>query len=245
MAEEKALGIYSTEQPGAIGVGMTRRKGTQKRYWHVWEGEDGFIVQPLNQNLVPTGDRRPVQAGEFRERFTHEPDFYVDPQSRRARRLWDRGEEVQEKVVDETLDMDDPLESLEREARAEFGMAVVQLKRGNRSKAESMFRELADLKGDFERRHKHMFNDFGINLRKSRLPNIALKHYERALELSPDDDHLLHNMARAYYEQGEVDRAISLLERSLELNPGLEVSAKFLKFIKKKRQKEKVIKVGF
>ena len=45
------------------------------------------------------------------------------------------------------------------------------------------------------------------------------------------DENLYHNAARAYYEQGDIDSAVQYLNLSLVLNPRLDVSRRFLRFI--------------
>ena len=280
-------GIYSSIHNTQLGMGMTRRTAKVKRFWSVQEEEGGgFSIQPLNQNLIPTGQKRPITAAELASQFTYEPDYFVEAG---ARALWRSGPEGQIPVTggeeppapapysrkkspapDEedaaprkvSLDRavlgdeeDDRAAQLrqrreeqakkrqaaedqaEQRARAEFVLGVAHLKRGDRAKALQLFEKVATMDGEFTPRHKHMFNEFGIGLRKSNLPDMALKMYRRTLELSPHDDHIYHNMARIHYERGEIAKATELLQKSLELNPGLEMSRKFLDFIDKNRKK--------
>ena len=133
------------------------------------------------------------------------------------------------------LDVEAAPHDLERAARTDFILALAELKRGNRGKASRMFESLAAMEGAFEPGHKHLFNEFGIGLRKNRIYPVAIKHYERALALSPRDENLYHNMARAYYEQGDMARAVICLRKSLELNPGLRESTLFLEYIKQRQ----------
>jgi len=129
------------------------------------------------------------------------------------------------------------LERLERDARSSFGLGLSHLKRGNKERALSLFEDVAAMEGDFEPEHKHMFNEFGINLRKSGLPDVALKHYRRALSLSPKDENLHHNIARIYWELNDMEGCERELLKSLELNPQLKYSEHFLRFLRRRRRK--------
>ncbi|GAB7080736.1 tetratricopeptide repeat protein [Megalodesulfovibrio paquesii] len=262
-------GIYSSSHTARIGTGMTRRATTIKRFWAVQEEDDGsYTILPLNQNLIPTGQKRPILPDELAAGFTYEPEFFVEPI---ARPVWRPEDETLKpgagaahaaraprKVAPDRTELEDDderaakmqqrhaellkkrmeaEEQTERKARAEFVLGVSHLRRGERNKALQLFEKIATMDGTFAPRHKHMFNEFGIGLRKSNLPEMALKMYRRTLELSPNDDHIYHNMARIHYERGEVIKAIEMLQKSLEINPGLEMSRKFLDFIDKNRKK--------
>jgi tetratricopeptide (TPR) repeat protein len=131
-------------------------------------------------------------------------------------------------------DAGDEDDEQERSARADFGIGLAYLKRGDADKARRIFEELADREGDWQLHHKFMFNDFGIGLRKSRLGETAVRHYEKALALSPDDENLYHNLARVYYELGDTNNAVRNLKKSLDINPDLKESRMFLDYIRRR-----------
>lgn len=84
-----------------------------------------------------------------------------------------------------------------------------------------MFNRLISLPGAFGRDHKHMFNEFGIKLRRSGLLDEALRFYAIAFKISNNDDHLLYNIARTLFDKGDYTRCLSYLEHTLKLNPKL------------------------
>lgn len=127
----------------------------------------------------------------------------------------------------------------ERVARADFGRGLILAKQGNRERARRIFEDLASKDADFQPEHKHMFNDFGISLRKTSFFEEALMHYGRVLELAPDDENVYHNMARIHYEKGDKKKAVQCLEKSLELNPRLSEARRFLDFITKQGRKKR------
>lgn len=256
MPKDKPIGIYSTEKSSYVGMGATRKRVVNKRLWMVWEYDDSAVVtQALNQNLVPYGQRRVVSVKEFDQSFTRERDYFIDKATLRP--IW-RPEPKAAAEPEAAPDAAEPeptarsagdaprgpapeedaaAKAVEHSARAAFGMGLTHLKTGNLARAREIFEELAMKPGNFKRRHKHMFNEFGIDLRKSKLLDVALKHYHRALGLSPDDENLYHNLARVYYEQGDMEKALENLDKSLELNPDLKEAKLFRRFISKKKSR--------
>lgn len=112
-------------------------------------------------------------------------------------------------------------EELDRSLRAEFAMNVMRFRRGDRTGAVRAFRRMVGVADGIVAAHKHMFTDFGVDLRKSHLNELALSSFRRALELSPDDSHALFNVARALYELGKYREAREHLDKALKLDPDL------------------------
>ncbi len=62
----------------------------------------------------------------------------------------------------------------------------------------------------------------------------AIDYYTRALQMTQNDENLHYNVARAYFEKGDIPKAEHHLEKCLELNKGHEEAKKFQDFIKNK-----------
>lgn len=245
-------GVFSTMETRKVGTGTTLRKTKLKQYWLVRQiDEETAEVQPINENLIPIGKKRAVDVSTVLERFTPEPDFYITqpsflPESSDSQLDLDDAPPPPEpeeglpglKVEIEGFEMSGSAEEIETNARASFGLGLTYLKRGNVDKAEEIFTRLAEMDAAFVPEHKHMFNDFGVSLRKQSLFDTALKHYLRALELSGEDENLLHNIARAYFEKEDMENCVKYLEKSLEVNPNLKESHQFLRFLEKKDRKK-------
>ena len=80
--------------------------------------------------------------------------------------------------------------------RANFGIGLTYLERGESDKAENIFARLIKLDGAYEEEHKHLFNEFGISLRKNKMFSQSLEYYLRALDLTKKDENLYINIAR-------------------------------------------------
>jgi len=237
----KIKGVFSLQTLMKVGTGTTQRKTIQKNYWFAKEVENDMIeVQPLNVNYVPSGPKKLIPKDEFLDKFSPEPEFYtytVYPKIRelnktiaRADRHRKRGE-----TYSAEFEYKNALNIDEENIRANFGLGLTYLERGDKEKANDIFERLVKLDAAFEAEHKHLFNEFGINLRKQKMYDQAVDYYSRALELSPNDENLHYNIARAYFGQNKIDQTLTHLKKALELNPDLEEAKKFIEFLEKKR----------
>lgn len=71
------------------------------------------------------------------------------------------------------------------------------------------------------------YNDNGIASRISGDFNKAIQEYKKALFVSPDDEHLFYNIARAYLEMGDKKNAEQNILQALYLNPDFIEGLKF------------------
>ena len=234
-AQRKLInGVFSSQEVKKVGTGTTSRKTIQKTFWFCKEMDDGQLeVQPLNPNYVPSGPKKMITMDQFLSTFSPEPELYVSnvyPKMRELNKTIARGDRHREKEEYFSAEMEygNALKVDEENVRANFGLGITYLERGESSKAENIFERLVKLEAAFEQEHKHLFNEFGIKLRKNGMIDQAVTYYERAMELAVQDENLLYNLARAYLEKKDIEHCLDYLIKSLELNPGLEVSIKFI-----------------
>ena len=239
---EKISGAFSTQSVSQVGTGTTRRRNVLKAFWFVEEIEpdkDGtrmFLTRPLNENNVPSGTGETVPLPDFLSRFTSELEFYhaeVYPRMRELREALLRAEKQRDQgaLYSAQFEYESALALDEKNIRANFGLGLTYMARGDTEKADDIFRRVVALDAAFAPEHKHLFNEFGINLRKSGLTNQAVEYYARALEMTDDDENLFYNIARAYYERGDVAECRENLDRALELAPELDVAVQFMEFL--------------
>jgi tetratricopeptide (TPR) repeat protein len=234
---EPITGVFSSQELKKVGTGTTQRKFIQKAFWFAVESEDGSIeVQPLNPNYVPSGPKKSVTLEYFLAHYSPEPELYVSnvfPKMRELNKIIARGDRYRKnrEFYSAEVEYNNAIKVDEENVRANFGLGITYLERGESGKAENIFERLVKLEAAFEPEHKHLFNEFGIKLRKNGLFNEALRYYTRALELSAQDENLLYNLARVYMEKKDYGKAVEFLLQSLELNLGLEESVKFLLWV--------------
>ena len=71
----------------------------------------------------------------------------------------------------------------------------------------------------YEKNTPNPFNTLGVSLRKQGDYEGALHAYQRALELTPEDENIYFNMAKAYYYMGDVDDAGVQVVEALKRHP--------------------------
>ena len=234
---ERINGVFSSQEVKKVGTGTTTRKTIQKAFWYCVELDDGQLeVQPLNPNYIPSGPKKKVLRETFLSTFSPEPELYmtsVYPKMREVNKTIARADRHRANHEHFSAEMEygNALRVDEENVRANFGLGITYLERGETSKADNIFERLVKLEAAFDAEHKHLFNEFGINLRKNGMIDQAITYYDRAMELATQDEHLFHNMARAQLEKKNIGKALEYLLKSLELNPSLEASVKFLMWL--------------
>ena len=237
---DRIKGIFSTQAIQKVGTGTTTRRTIQKMYWFVEEDASGALeLQPLNKNYVPSGPKRSIGIEELLEKFSPEPEFYIStvyPRLRELNLVIQKGERHREKgeIFSAELEFGQALAVDEENIRANFGLGLTYLDRGESNKADDIFQRLVRLDGAFEKEHKHLFNEFGMNLRKNKMLDQALDYYQRAENLSASDDNLMFNIARAFFDKKQYQKALEYLHKALEYNPGNEEARRFAAFLEEK-----------
>ncbi|MDL2207504.1 tetratricopeptide repeat protein [Desulfovibrio sp. OttesenSCG-928-F20] len=238
---ELIKGVFSSQEVKKVGTGTTTRKTIQKAFWFCEEQNDGSVeVQPLNPNYVPSGPKKTVTKDQFLSAFSPEPEMYVAtvyPKMRELNKTIARGDRHRSNKEHYSAEMEygKALQVDEENVRANFGLGITYLERGENAKADNIFERLVKLDAAFEEEHKHLFNEFGIKLRKNKMTDQAVSYYERALELTSNDENLYYNMARALLEKNDIDKVLENLFKSLELNLNLEPAVKFLLWLVSKQ----------
>lgn len=233
-------GLYSTQAKVPTRLdGRRLSTYSNKIYWYAAYDDNGQLtIQPLNGEMVPSGMRLPLSLVELAAGYDPEPEEYervVLPKMRKLDEILDKGDAFREEkqLGKAACEYRRALSLDEESARANFGAGLVYLEQGDREKAGQIFKKLVKMDGAFEKRHKHMFNEFGINLRKNKMLQEAVEYYGRALELTRDDEHLHVNIARPLCEQKKFAASAQHLLQALRLAPDNQIARDFLGWMKK------------
>ncbi|SMF19122.1 tetratricopeptide repeat protein [Desulfovibrio gilichinskyi] len=235
--KNEITGVFSTMTRSKVGIGTTTKKIMQKTYLFVKElAGDVFEVQPLNSNDVPSGIKHTVSKAEFWDNFEPEPEYYADvvlPKIMELEATIKRGEhhrDLSENYSAE-YEFNSAVKIDKYNIRANFGLGLTYLDRGETERAGALFNRLINLEAIYEPEHKHLFNEFGMGLRKNGMLDQALKYYRKAESLCKKDDNLCLNIARAYFEKSDIDGCLKYLNKSLKINPNHEEAGLFLKYM--------------
>ena len=235
------------QSPQYIGVYSLRNKlqeGPRTLYF-VWQTEtDDYIVQRIDSARKPTGAPERIARDMLLRNFVPEAppapravppqDDTLSPSSPATRPETQETEREtlfsppdstgeEEALFSDTefrrLELARKAKHLEAALRETFRKTLLRLKRPKeRSAALAALEQLAAAKDGIVAEHRHMFRDFGVQLRKHAHPETALHFSHRVVRLAPGDDHALFNMARVLYDLRKFDEAEQLLEKAMKMN---------------------------
>lgn len=265
MAKAKFIGVYaSTKVPAARGEGVAKAQKRHWFAWE--DGWGRFRVQLLDAAFQPVESPRVLSAEEFKHHFEHQPHILVTPVTQLEVAPPQQEKTALETGVPPSPDRetitDIPLASrleadtgpvkplrrkigkkeleqaaeLDRQLRSEFAIALARWRRGDKITPLKVFETMCAREEGIIPAHKHMFTDFAIDLRKSSLPALAVRHYQKAVDLAPEDSNAHFNLARICYETGNLDKAEEHLRTALELSPDFEFASRFLRFVRTRRE---------
>ncbi|WP_051261827.1 tetratricopeptide repeat protein [Desulfovibrio inopinatus] len=226
-------GVFSTQASVYLGRGPSRQQAQDYLFFLIEEQDDGrLLAQRLNRNFIPTGRKREIARNTLLRDYIPEPSIYLNkvvPIMRTLERTVNKGDLHRQRgeLFSAEFEYKNALRLDEEHVRATFGLGLTYLDRGENHNAEIIFKKIVRLNAPFEAEHKHLFNEFGIKLRKNRMYTEALHYYARAYKLCKSDENLLYNMARTFYELGKIRSAKHFLKKSLQINPAMKEARQF------------------
>jgi tetratricopeptide (TPR) repeat protein len=228
MRFQKYLGVYSLLSPGA----------RQKKYFFVWEAEpQNFVTQQLDSAFQPIADPERIPSAYFTKNFVPEHSILAAPIARPQ--ILSQPEHLPRvDTVAAQPERQAPKSSeiklTEIRMREAFRQTLLRLKRPReRQTAINALQQLAQTADNIVPKHKHMFRDFGVALRKKNLPDLALPFCQRVLELAPDDDHAHFNLARIFFILEQYNKAIKHIHTAMELNADETIYQRMLTHLNK------------
>lgn len=234
MRNPKFLGVYSLKIQAVSG---------RIPKFFIWELPDGnYAAQELDASLAQRGPARAVPSAKLKQAFKLEPSILAAPVSTPDFRALVKNAKQAPAEADEAdaslaaLTRARKAKQLEADMRDNFDRAMCALGRPkDRKGAMAALERLIAAQDGIEPRHKHMFRDFGVALRKKKLTDLALASARRAVALSPNDDHARFNLARILDIAGKYDEAEAQLGAARKLDPREQIYVRMARYLKSRR----------
>jgi tetratricopeptide (TPR) repeat protein len=80
------------------------------------------------------------------------------------------------------------------------------------------------------------YNTMGMKNRETKEFDEAVSNYSKAISVSPEDENLHYNIARAYFDASKLDKAEEYLVMALKLNPEFKEGKAFYSYLLKLEQ---------
>ena len=234
------LGVYSFRKEENIGSGTTSAKSENITHWYSRQLNTIDIeVQPLNGYHVPSGIREIINIDEFTKAYLPEPKFYqmhTVPAMKTLKEKIDQGMaafslgnlDKAEKAFIKALMIDD------LNIDANYGLGEVYSEKKEYIKLRHVLNTLLGLDEAFNQVHMQKINSFGVSLRKNGHYKEAINFFDKALEINKNDEHLHFNMARVYFDKGEVDNCLTCLRSAVSINSNFNEAKQFISYCERK-----------
>lgn len=229
--------VCSKRTTVAIGTGTTAKKEDSTLYYYAKQIDDELLaVQSLNAHWAPSGPALEVTMLELITQYQPEVDMFlkqVKPVIQKIAKAVAKGDRHRKngEPYSAAMEYNNALGLDEKNVRALFGLGLTYLQYNQHDKAATVFEQLIALDGFASAEFKHLFNQFGIELRKQDMLDQACRYYSRAIEVCATDENLYFNLARAFVQGGRIGEAENALEKCLNINPGHEEGQKFKKYL--------------
>ncbi len=227
----KISGIFFEESKMTLGTGHTQKTQIIKNYCRAEQLDAETVkVMYLGTDGNPTGIEIQVPCQDFLKKYTFDPNFKVKTkeekqldkhialaEKHRSRREFNSAE----------WEYTSALKIDQENIKANFGIGTLYMEMGEVDKAKDVFKKLTQIEAIFEDENKHIFNEFGIELRKTQMFDEALGNYMKALEISPQDENLYFNVARLHFDLKDFAKALEWIDRAIEVNPDFRDAKRF------------------
>ncbi len=246
MVKTDFLGVYSTSAPKETKKSLhnsTRvSQWRNKSLFFVWKTNTGiYYSQPINSAYTPMGDIQELDKNLFTLRYVFENSIlavpltkFVSPQEEEYIQS-DDFKEFTSESVDSLYNMRATIK--EDDMRKRFNRAMDKVQKHGIMAVKASLSALLSTQKDIVAGHKHMFTDFGIELRKQGQYGLAEKAFQKAYDLNREDPNVLFNLGRLFYETKRNDIALQYLNAAIKIEADHEEALILIKKIKERYEK--------
>ncbi len=224
--------IYLKQEEIKLGCGSTAKTTVADNYYQVIRvDEDQVEIHLLDFADQPVGKGRVIHKDGLKD-FTPCPDYFknkkkpkellIEKHIRSGDHHFEKREFFSaEHEYNQALSMDGD------HLKANLGKGKTLFARGEKEAAKKVFSRLSKLDTLYDQENKHIFNEFGIELRKKMFQE-AISNYLKAISIDPKDEVLYYNLGRVHYEEGKYVEAVDQLKHALTIKPDFQEAQEFL-----------------
>jgi tetratricopeptide (TPR) repeat protein len=227
--------IYLKRETIRLGFGSTSRDTVIENYFQVEEAVEvnRVSIRLLNISDQPFGEPTLITRDELEQDYAPCPDYFKNkknPKAQLAEKHVELGEAHYEnrQFFSAEREFNNALALNEKDLKANLGKGKSLYARGEKKKAKEIFDQLSQMDDLYEKENKHIFNEFGIELRKRNLHDEAVSNYTKAIAIDPGDPVLYYNLGRAYYEKKDREESIEQLTKALTLKEDFKEARDFM-----------------
>ena len=200
------------------------------------DDQGNVSVRNINENFVPSGEEKTLSKEQFLNCYIPEPSMFNNKVLPALQKLNSTIEEGEKALRNNELstaehEFNNALYIDEKNIRATFNLGLTYLEMQDWDNTEQIFQKLIKMDAPFKKEQKHLFNKFGIELRKKGLHNHALKYYSKAVRLETEDEHLCFNIARVFHDKGNISKCKRYLQKALQYNPDFKYAKSMLQYL--------------
>ena len=245
--QKPVKGVFSIDSKHLLGIGGISR-ASQRIFFYAeqLDAAGRVALQRLSRTFIPAGTKRFITREQLLTQYQPEPSIYLNKVVPLMRRMEesvltaDSHRQRQELFAAE-FEYKSILRVDEEHVKAAFGLGLTYLERQEQHNADVVFHKIMRIEAAFSPEHKHLFNEFGIQMRKLGMYDEAMRYYVRAYRLCRTDEHLLYNMARTLYEKGRLKSSRTMLNHALRLNAAFPEAKAFLAYLDSRERGEAAI----
>jgi tetratricopeptide (TPR) repeat protein len=225
--------IYLKSESVKLGAGSTAKPVIIENYYQGTETDGGKVeLRLLDIQDQPFGQPILVTPDELKE-YVYCEDYFEkkkDHKTLRADKHVQLGDTHLEKREFHSAEFEynQAISLNEDHLRANIGKGKALYARGDKEEARKIFSKVSQIKALFEKENKHIFNEFGIELRKKAMFDEAVSSYLKAISIDSKDEVLYYNLGRAYYEMKNGEEAVRSLKTALSLKSDFPEAREFL-----------------
>ncbi len=231
--------VYLQKTVMKLGTGGTSRDATSVNYYEAFpQGEGRYKLVLLDLNDQPTGFSEIVTENELKKNYEFAPNYFENKMTSQekevARKLANGREHLKkEEYFSAEFEFDGVIEIDERNLEAHVAKSEAQLGQGDVDAARQTLEKVSEFEELYEKSNKHIFNSYGMTLRKGGFFDKAVESYAKALRMDPADENLFYSIGRATYDKKDNRKALIFLNKCLSLDPGHNDAARLVKRIQK------------